>query len=929
MFSWIPLHKEAVARVLQFEDQQSELLKILDDMNRAGLNVIPLIDQPSEGVSGPLTVIDPFSFFAVFNRSLTYQNRLKNWAYLKQRWQLRSELPRDFDGIPILHPQNAWFFPYAYRRPADDVASLWKLARAIIERGWAGVTAELCDRCLAIHTVGLAKLTTGLFWIAPTECLPLAATTVEYLKAKGVWREVTDKASLDTLLREVQTRLSKDFVQESHKAWQFCATAADVPFDITPATRERLWAAFLGKYPGFVDFAHPGEAFSSQETDYKRRGLKKLQDSGGRDEVRRLLAAGDPAGALQLIVKSVSLNIASYQSWRPSVGADQPAGLADVLRAVLDATEKPYEGLDTLLPVFNTINLHGLNAAWDTLSVLLWGLRPTDYFPIKISYYRELAARLGFELEPGKPTPEAFHRLMAFGRAMWDVAAPKGPRDWVDVQSFTWGLCQSYGVDPQGNTKQPAKSIWLIAPGEQARLWEDFRKHGIVAIGWDYLDDLTKYGSKKEIAELLRTHDQSPGRRSNDAHCCWEFAHEISPGDLVVVKEGRYKLIGLGRVTSAYLHQPEREEYQHVRQVEWLRHGEWEIDEALSMKTLTNVTPYPDFVKRVLATIGEPALFDELYGTQLDADEVKPPLVAEDRETPTVAKFDRAAALNRLFMADDTFDQIIGQLRRKKNVILQGPPGVGKTYVAQTIAYALMGEADADRVQMVQFHQSYGYEEFVQGLRPTANGSYVLRPGLFLSFCQKAAADTRPWVFIIDEINRGSISKILGELMMLLEPDKRDERYALPLAYADPGDPEFFVPPNVYIIGLMNTADRSLAMIDYALRRRFAFVSLRPEIGSPKFKTSMLQRGLDGSVIDALVATITRLNDQIRADEADLGEGFCIGHSYFCPPETCEDLQTWLRDVLEFDIAPLLREYWVEQADKAEDAIKALKDLHR
>ncbi len=348
MFSWLPLHIEAANRLLDFETKQSDLIALLSDMERQGLNVVPLTDRPTEGSKAPLAEIDPFTFFAVFNRSLTAQNRVKNWAYLKEKWSLQAPLPRDFDGIPILHPQNAWFFPFLYRRSPDDIPALWKLARTVIKQKWAAVSSQLFEQCLAIHTIGVGKLTTGLFWLAPTECLPLAATTVQYLKAKNVWVEVTDKASLDTVLNGVRSLLSADFVQESHNAWRFCATAGDNPFEADDATKAKLWAAFAERYPDFKDFSHPGEAFPAQETNYKRKGLQKFAELGGREQMKRLLLAGDARAAFEVVMKSVgALNIASFQSWRPSIGSDQPEVLADVLDTFVGATEVAYEGFDT------------------------------------------------------------------------------------------------------------------------------------------------------------------------------------------------------------------------------------------------------------------------------------------------------------------------------------------------------------------------------------------------------------------------------------------------------------------------------------------------------------------------------------------------------------------------------------------------------
>jgi len=949
MFSWLPLHIEAANRLLDFETKQSELIALLSDMERQGLNVVPLMDRPTEDSQAPLAEIDPFTFFAVFNRSLTAQNRLKNWTYLKEKWSLQSPLPRDFDGIPIVHPQNAWFFAFLYRRSPDDIPALWKLARTVIEQKWAAVSPQLFERCLAIHSIGVGKLTTGLFWLAPTECLPLAATTVQYLKAKNVWVEVTDKASLDTVLSGVRRLLSVDFVQESHNAWIFCATAEDTPFEVADATKAKLWAAFLDRHPDFNDFPHPGEAFPAQETNYKRGGLQKFAELGGRDEMKRLLRAGDARAAFQVVMKSVgALNIASFQSWRPSIGADQPEVLADVLDAFVGATEAAYEGFDTLLPVFNTLARHRLDAAWDTISVLLWALRPSDYFPVKISYYRDLAEKVGWKLESGRPTASRYNQIIRFGRAFWDIASVKQPNDWVDVQSFMWALCQNYdremepakddapfvsepsaSIAPKAVVTLRAKNIWQIAPGEKARLWEEFYRDGIVGIGWESLGDLKGYASQRAIESALQTHDKSEGRRYNDARCCWEFAHVIAPGDIVVVKQGRYKLLGVGRVTSDYMYRPDRDEYHHLRKVQWLRRGVVEFDASMTVKTLTSITPYPDFSKRILEALGEPDLVHELYGTILDgaATGVSDPVVAP---TVELEDFDREVTLRRLFMPEKQFDGILDQIRRKKNVILQGPPGVGKTFVAQTLAYALMGKVDPARVQMVQFHQSYGYEEFIQGLRPTTTGAFVPRKGIFLSFCERAAEDSRrPWVFVIDEINRGNLSKILGELMMLIEADKREERYALPLAYDDPGTPKFFVPPNVHIIGLMNTADRSLAMVDYALRRRFAFVSLQPEIGSDKFKSHLLQSNVPLRLAEILITCVQRLNDKIRQDHADLGEGFCIGHSYLCPPPGMSDPKAWVEDVLEYDIRPLLVEYWMEKSERHQMAEIEIAEIRK
>jgi 5-methylcytosine-specific restriction protein B len=223
-----------------------------------------------------------------------------------------------------------------------------------------------------------------------------------------------------------------------------------------------------------------------------------------------------------------------------------------------------------------------------------------------------------------------------------------------------------------------------------------------------------------------------------------------------------------------------------------------------------------------------------------------------------------------------------------------------------------MQSEDDSRIVMVQFHQSYSYEDFIQGFRPSGTGAFSLQNGTFYDFCTKARSDPQQkYMFIIDEINRGNLSKILGELMMLIEPDKRGEKYSLPLIYS-PGE-KFFCPPNVHLIGTMNTADRSLAMVDYALRRRFGFVDLKPEFESQAFTEYLAVNGVAPGIANRIVQQMTLLNDKIK-EHKDLGKGYQIGHSYFCPPSEFSPRDTasyeeWYQDVIKLDVIPLLEEY--------------------
>lgn len=454
---------------------------------------------------------------------------------------------------------------------------------------------------------------------------------------------------------------------------------------------------------------------------------------------------------------------------------------------------------------------------------------------------------------------------------------------------------QLEGENALGDADVRTSRYWLYLPEDRMADWTVALRENTFGFHANQLDDLTKYPTYEELHEELKAEGQDSSSVIQPATDLWLFAHMVQPGDVVFALAGASEVIGRGVVQGDYEFDPDALIFAHQRDIKWDPSGSWKLDFQLPTKKFSEITDYQDRTTRIedaLALTAGPS-----------------PTIDSDSQYP---EYGPDYFLEEVFISEDSYNQLVGALTWKKNLILQGAPGVGKTFAAKRLAYSMMGEKDKSRVEMVQFHQSYAYEDFIEGFRPDADG-FNLEKGPFYRFCKKAAEDIdNKYFFIIDEINRGNLSKILGELFMLIEKDKRGANNKIPLLYSHE---LFSVPTNLYIIGMMNTADRSLAILDFALRRRFAFFDLRPGFTTEQFRR--YENALDNPKLEALINTVRDLNREITDDDA-LGDGFCIGHSYFCgmTSENCTEQQ--LHSIIEYELVPLIKEYWFDDSTRAD-----------
>ncbi len=812
-FKWVEFYEEFATRLLEYKNNRKELIdKLVKVYGRIGIKL------PKLEANGIPEDIDPFTIFGLFNKGITDYNRISILEGIANEFYINSEVPHDFDGIPVLNNMKSTFYAFEgdERKNQNDIQNLWDVFECAINladldnASNRAVFTATYDRALSQYGVKW-NLTMALYWIRPYFFVNLDSRNREFM---------SNPENISAIVVADITAMKSVPSAEQYLI-----------------VRDKCILAFNNSNFGYKSFP---------ELSYKA-WVMSLEN----EEMEKVIKSDNSKAEFLRWVKPI------IQALRDLGGSATP----NDTRTKIIENEK--------------LSSEEINGAS--------GENNFNNFENEVAFARRYLVKAGY-------IDNSVYGIWTLTELGKKCEITKELALEIFKQCATDNDAKKKSKNTLGDADVETTHYWMYSPGEGASYWDEVYSAKVMALGWHEIGDLNVYATKDEIAQKLREELGGESSYKNSAHALWQFAHEINVGDVIIVKKGRSDIIGRGIVESDYEYDKGfSEDHPNVRRVEWIDNTIVHTEETFPMKTLTDITNYPDTLERILSAFE-------------DDDED-----SEDTKVINYPKYTLEEFFDQVYISEESYDDLVGVLENKKNIILQGAPGVGKTYIAKRLAYSIMGEKDVNRVMMVQFHQSYSYEDFIMGFRPSANG-FELKKGAFYNFCKKAEIDSdNKYFFIIDEINRGNLSKIFGELFMLIENDKRGNKNKLQLLYSDE---MFYVPENVYIIGMMNTADRSLAMMDYALRRRFAFFNIAPGFDSEGFRAYKMN--LDNDKFDSLISCVQELNKKIASDES-LGDGFCIGHSYFCNLEKEDITDAKLHAIVEHELIPMIKEYWFDE----------------
>ena len=916
--SWIPFYRELAEKLVNegWRERQGELVGMLREMASAGLRMPPLATRLNEN-------IDPITFLAMFNRSLNWNENRRIIGWLRDRFEIGAVSPLVDPWVP---KSNRYVISTA-RNPEP----VWDMIATIIDRDSlvrdedsSGLMWQF-DLCL--RNIGISKLTAGMFWVRSD--VFLHNDTVNAVGGKDLRIEARDAKSYFACLAR-----TKELTRQSLPELNMSVFKTQNP-DWDPP---KVWIVRGGRramaVEEFLTGGYTGVGFAFGDFDIS--GIRTV------DELRRFCDARslNQDGIDQVVQFLTEIEISDF------VLMPGPGSAANYYGRV---TSDPY---------------HDRNGTHRNRRDVEWSPKKISRAELDLSSYRSTVTRpkrdvqdrfleiikdgksddIGnFEFEMPEDSWVPFH--LEVGRKLIEGEwwLPEKRQEFEDmVDEIRWADPEDVGEDYEykhwsgdpfsfylsfnmrtaGGMRVPAyrkiKELMQI----EAEVPDDSHEADGLGVGWGW----------------------DPPLNDEEVSFLWDFfrfAIEFKPGINSIESEQQFIkfydraasasfLSGMrGRVLSYLLYWIDPTKYVLTRRLRSQELGLLDDLRGLSLTVSQELTQGTEYMKAVggLLGIGRANGFTILDVNRKSTTREMlglPPLTGSDSYTVGDMLDDR------VFLERGELERMVRILRSKKNLILQGPPGVGKTFIARKLAFVLMGSRSEEQITSVQFHQSYSYEDFVGGFRPDVVNDrmvFTRQDGPFLRMCAEARANPDvDYVMLIDEINRGNLSRVFGELLMLIEADKRRSEYGVTLQHRPDAEESFFVPENVYIIGTMNLADRSLTGMNVAMRRRFGFVDLEPQFNERVFTDWLRdETEMPSELRNRINAKMTSLNATI-ADDASLGFNYAVGHSFFCPPEAgpAGGWEEWYETVVEYEIRPLLKEYWFDAPDKANEQADTL-----
>lgn len=816
-YDWIDIYQEFANRLLDYKNNREELIRKLQEIY-IELNLkYPLIDGDEIGKD-----VCPFSVMGIFNKHISEINRISILSKIKEKFDLKSQVPTDFSGIPILNNMRSMFYHFTPNRKESDIPNLWNLFEIAIqyadnqdEKNYY----EFCKNYDKVIEQPLVKwnITLGLFWIRPYTYLNLDTKNREYLKNTN---------NEFKIIRSISKLKDVPSAKEYLKIIEEC---------------KRIFSIENSEFKNFIEFSDNAYLTNKKSNAAFLKWFRPLLEA-----LKELGGTATPSDVRRKIIEDEELSEEYISEVRGKSEVNKFANELAFARNYL-----VYEGL-----------IDGSERG-------IWKI-----------------TEAGRNIEM---TEEEASRIFS----KW-VSKLKDKRDSSSRSMNYWLVGASWD-----------------SAGDQT---ERFIEEGIWQNGYD-----KKYNN---------------------------IVNKMQPGDKIAIKtsytkskdvpfENNGETVSVMKIKVTGTVIENMNDGKNIK-VDWDEPEEREWYMFTGRNTIWNITPKDDkddWMKEELIKFifdGQEQDYQKFINDPYWGDRYN--IIVESDKYNEFIPYTKSDFLKEVFMDEEKYEVVKNTLIRKKNIILQGVPGVGKTFCAKKLFYSIIGKKDDTKIKTVQFHQSYSYEDFIQGFRPNEEGKFELKDGIFYNLVKEAREEyekaeqenrkAQEYCIIIDEINRGNLSKVFGELMMLIEGDKRKREWAIKLTYSP--NENFYIPKNLYIIGTMNTADRSLTMIDYALRRRFSFITLEPAFENKKLENYLID---DEGIDDEFAIKITQMYIQLNRFIKDTfkNDNFIIGHSYFINQLDRDKLESSYNEIVEYDIKPLLEEYFFGEEEKIDEALNKIK----